>query len=130
MFHVRGGPIEKPMASLCLLNEEGATTQRWELGDRPLAVGRDNTSDIIVEDQTLSRRHFVIIRKAGEYLLNDLESQNGTFVDGHRVNTEPANCVTTSASPPAALCLSSAKKTLPHLPLLHRSCFRACCPDR
>ena len=78
------------MASLCLLNEDGATTQRWELGERPLAVGRDNSSDIIVEDQTLSRRHFVIIRKAGEYLLNDLESQNGTFVDGHRVSVEPA----------------------------------------
>ncbi len=78
------------MASLCLLTDDGATAQRWELGEHPLAVGRDNTSDIIVDDQTLSRRHFVIIHKAGEYLLNDLESQNGTFVDGRRVSAEPA----------------------------------------
>ncbi len=70
------------MASLCLLGEDGATTQRWELGAKPLEVGRDETADIVIEDESLSRRHFVIMQDGAHYLLKDLNSQNGTWVDG------------------------------------------------
>lgn len=72
------------MASLCLLGEDGATAQRWELGENPLEVGRDESADIVVEDQSLSRRHFLIVREGKHYLLKDLNSQNGTWVDGRR----------------------------------------------
>jgi len=72
------------MASLCLLSEDGATAERWELGDDPLAVGRDASADVIIEDASLSRRHFVIQRQGQDYLLKDLNSQNGTWVDGQR----------------------------------------------
>ena len=78
------------MASLCLLDEDGTTAGRWELGDQPLAVGREASADIIIDDQTLSRRHFVIQSDGTDYLLIDLESQNGTFVDGKLVRREPA----------------------------------------
>jgi pSer/pThr/pTyr-binding forkhead associated (FHA) protein len=72
------------MANLCLLGEDGRTTEQWELGERPVAVGRDKEADVIIHDSTLSRRHFVIVRKAGIYILQDLNSQNGTWVDGQR----------------------------------------------
>lgn len=72
------------MASLCLLDENGALTERWELGIRPLAIGRDASADVIVDDPALSRRHFLIERDGAEYLLKDLHSQNGTWVDGRR----------------------------------------------
>jgi pSer/pThr/pTyr-binding forkhead associated (FHA) protein len=72
------------MASLCLLDENGAAAQRWELTQNPLAVGRGASADVIVPDATLSRRHFVILPENGHYWLKDLNSQNGTFVDGHR----------------------------------------------
>jgi len=70
------------MASLYLLSEDGAMAQRWELGDQPLAVGRDASANVIVDDATLSRRHFLIEPDAGSYFLQDLASQNGTWVDG------------------------------------------------
>jgi pSer/pThr/pTyr-binding forkhead associated (FHA) protein len=72
------------MAELCLLDENGAVTRRWEIGDQPLAIGRDETADVLVSDDTLSRRHFLIWREEQNFLIKDLESQNGTWVDGQR----------------------------------------------
>jgi pSer/pThr/pTyr-binding forkhead associated (FHA) protein len=72
------------MADLCLLDENGAVKQRWEIGHQPMAVGRDESADVIVPDNTLSRRHFLIWRERESYRLKDLQSQNGTSVDGQR----------------------------------------------
>lgn len=75
------------MATLCLLDENGITARRWELGDKPLAVGRDKSADVVIQDAALSRRHFVVERDGGDYLLKDLDSQNGTWVDGQRAHS-------------------------------------------
>ena len=75
------------MASLCLLDENGATARRWELGDKPLTVGRGVSSDVVVNDEALSRHHFVVEREGEEYLLKDLKSENGTWVDGRRAES-------------------------------------------
>ena len=72
------------MANLCLLDENGAMAQRWEIGDQPVAVGRDETADLTISDNTLSRRHFLIWREGERFLIKDLNSQNGTWVDGER----------------------------------------------
>ncbi len=72
------------MAGLCLLDENGAIAQRWELGDQPMAVGRDKAADVTVPDDTLSRRHFLIEKEGTGFLIKDLDSQNGTWVDGQR----------------------------------------------
>ena len=72
------------MASLCLLDDVGAIAQRWELAGRPLAVGRDASADVKINDESLSRRHFVILREGENYVLKDLESEHGTWVGGKR----------------------------------------------
>lgn len=73
------------MASLCLLDENGALAGRWELGLRPVTVGRGAAADVVIDDPALSRLHFIIECEGGrEFLLKDLNSQNGTWVDGHR----------------------------------------------
>ena len=72
------------MADLCLLDENGAVTQCWEVGDQPVSVGRDDSADVLIPDDTLSRRHFLIWREEQNFLIKDLGSQNGTWVDGER----------------------------------------------
>lgn len=72
------------MADLCLLAEDGAVAQRWEIGGQPVAVGRGETADVTIRDDTLSRRHFLIWREGGSFLIKDLNSQNGTWVGGQR----------------------------------------------
>ena len=75
-------PNESGMASLCLLDEDGAIAGRWELDKGPVAVGRGESADVIIGDAMLSRRHFVVARVGDGYVLNDLGSNNGTWVDG------------------------------------------------
>jgi pSer/pThr/pTyr-binding forkhead associated (FHA) protein len=62
-------------------------TERWEIGERPVAIGRDDSADVQIKDESLSRRHFLIARQGESYLLQDLDSQNGTWVDGQRART-------------------------------------------
>ena len=45
-------------------------------------IGRDNDNDIVLESLTVSRCHALLLREADELLLLDLESTNGTLVNG------------------------------------------------
>ena len=54
------------MASLCLLGEDGIMASHWDLGEGSLAVGRDASADVTINDAALSRRHFVISREGPE----------------------------------------------------------------
>jgi DNA-binding CsgD family transcriptional regulator len=53
-------------------------------GER-LTVGRTDNNDVVLADERVSRLHAAFERVAGEWLVRDLGSRNGTFVDGDRV---------------------------------------------
>lgn len=63
--------------------------QRFELPDEQIIIGRDS-SQIPLTDNTASRRHVDISLKDGVYVLTDLESANGTFINGTRVRSPQA----------------------------------------
>lgn len=68
-----------------LVGAEGQRRWRIEEG-RSYAMGRAATNDICVCNSAMvSRRHAVLQCDAGTIVLRDLESTNGTFVDGHRL---------------------------------------------
>lgn len=52
---------------------------------RPASIGREPTNDIELADQRVSRHHAVIWAEAGQWRVRDLDSANGTFIDGKRV---------------------------------------------
>jgi two-component system, NtrC family, response regulator HydG len=55
------------------------------LGEAEVSIGRDGANSIPIDDLSASRRHCVI-RPAGEgFQLTDLQSRNGTFVNGNPV---------------------------------------------
>jgi len=54
---------------------------------RPLVVGRAPTSDIPIIDPTISRRHAELHSTDKGFLIRDLGSSNGTFVNGSRIDT-------------------------------------------
>lgn len=51
-----------------------------------LIVGRSNVCDIYIDDTKLSRQHFVIENDSGTLYIMDLQSRNGTLVNGIRIN--------------------------------------------
>jgi predicted component of type VI protein secretion system len=56
------------------------------LRDETSTVGRMKGNTIVVEDSSVSLTHARITRKNGEYFLKDLNSTNGTEVNGQPVN--------------------------------------------
>lgn len=52
-------------------------------------VGRSETSEIVLNDPSVSRTHAVIELSGGQARLRDLGSTNGSFLNGRRVETEP-----------------------------------------
>jgi pSer/pThr/pTyr-binding forkhead associated (FHA) protein len=75
------------MATLCLLGNDGAMAGKWEIRHEPTTVGRGASVDMKVDDDGLSRRHFMIGREGAEYVIKDLSLRNGTWVHGHRALT-------------------------------------------
>lgn len=53
-----------------------------------VVIGRGTECDVVIQDLKASRRHCQLTRKADGFLLEDLGSRNGTFVNGVKI-TEP-----------------------------------------
>ena len=50
-------------------------------------IGRSPECEIFLDDVTVSRNHAVLIARAGGYVVEDLGSLNGTFVNRRRIDT-------------------------------------------
>jgi pSer/pThr/pTyr-binding forkhead associated (FHA) protein len=59
---------------------------RYVLDADTTRVGRHPESDIFLDDITVSRRHAEFIREEGAYLLCDVGSLNGTYVNRERID--------------------------------------------
>jgi len=60
--------------------------QSFVLGNRPLTIGREPVNDLVFQDPGVSRRHVSIIPQGGGYLVEDLNSTNGTRLNGERIS--------------------------------------------
>lgn len=53
--------------------------------DRPLSIGRHAENDIVIDHMGVSGRHARVEVEGETVVLTDLQSTNGTFVNGKRV---------------------------------------------
>lgn len=59
---------------------------KYDLGKRKLTrIGKQSDNEFVIHDKTVSRNHLEIEATADSYLLRDLNSTNGTFINGIRV---------------------------------------------
>ncbi len=63
--------------------------ERWILDQDQTTIGRSSDCDIVLPKRQVSRHHARIDRDDGGYLLRDLGSKNGTYVNGEEVDGEP-----------------------------------------
>ena len=76
-----------PSGSALLIVRRGPTVGARFLLDIPLTVaGRHPDADIFLDDVTVSRRHAEIVRDGVAFTVRDLDSLNGTYLDGERTS--------------------------------------------
>jgi FHA domain len=57
----------------------------WSGGSDELLIGRGPSCDVVLPGTVVSRRHARLLWRDGGWILRDLESLNGTIVNGTRV---------------------------------------------
>ncbi len=70
-----------------IISEGERKGEAYPLLNFPFRIGRAADNDIVFEDKKVSRHHSEILLIDGRYIIKDLSSQNGTWVDGIKVNT-------------------------------------------
>jgi two-component system, NtrC family, sensor kinase len=58
---------------------------RFELTEPTIRLGRDASSTILIHDSEVSRHHAELRRVVEDYAILDLNSSNGTFINGQRI---------------------------------------------
>lgn len=77
-------------SSAYLVYEEGTVQEQvWPVGLEEVTIGRSRGNTIqIRDDAAVSRRHAVLHVHSGQYILRDLNSTKGTYVDDQQIDVE------------------------------------------
>ncbi len=82
-----GGSGPAPLANF--LVRSGALKGTRLLVRTPIVnIGRADYNDLVIPDESVSTSHAKLQRREGVWVLVDLESTNGTFVDGERIKAD------------------------------------------
>ena len=81
---VRAGEVE-PGEVMLVVRQGPEIGTRYALVGEKMSVGRVPDNDIQLDDFTVSRQHAVLVRESNDWLLRDLGSLNGTYVNNERV---------------------------------------------
>ncbi|MCC6318391.1 MAG: FHA domain-containing protein [Gemmatimonadaceae bacterium] len=80
---------ERPMfGSLEVINEGPSKGTRYELDSPRITIGRGPHNDVSINDESVSEYHAKLQRREDGWYLIDLDSTNGSYVDGKRVAEE------------------------------------------
>jgi pSer/pThr/pTyr-binding forkhead associated (FHA) protein len=78
-----------PQGSAMLLVQRGPDAgSRFLLDTDVVTVGRHPESDIFLDDISVSRRHATFTRTENGYVISDLGSLNGSYVNRDRIDTD------------------------------------------
>ena len=68
-----------------VVHEKGGQTQRFDFGGDQFAIGREEDNDLVLDRVNVSKHHLRFRRHEGTVECIDLESTNGTYINGRRV---------------------------------------------
>ncbi|QRG86720.1 FHA domain-containing protein [Bulleidia sp. zg-1006] len=69
---------------LFLVLAANQSTQK-ALMEFPCVIGRDPSSELVLNDPAVSRKHCQILKEDGSFFLEDLAEHNGTFLNGEKM---------------------------------------------
>jgi len=69
-----------------LLYQKDGLIKKHPLGKDEIGIGRERDNEIILKDKAVSKQHCRVRLQNNELVIADLNSLNGTFVDGYSIN--------------------------------------------
>lgn len=71
------------------ISSSGEKSRSVELPENAdLTIGRSDSSDIVLSDMSVSRRHAILSTSSGECFIEDLASTAGTWLNGEKINSK------------------------------------------
>ena len=67
----------------------GRAGEHFLLEEEATTVGRSPDCDVFLDDVTVSRRHAEVLRRDGQFFIEDKGSLNGTFLNRRRIESAP-----------------------------------------
>ncbi|MBI5521368.1 MAG: FHA domain-containing protein [Desulfarculus sp.] len=77
----------RPSGDYLRVRRPGAAPQLFMLGQGQTVLGRSPECGLVLEDDSVSRRHAMVERQGQDILISDLGSANGLLLNGHRVES-------------------------------------------
>jgi hypothetical protein len=77
--------MEAQEVPLLVVKEGPLAGREWRIDREMITLGRGEDCDIVIPDRQVSRYHLRVRRDAAGFVLQDLGSKNGTFVNGKQV---------------------------------------------
>ncbi len=82
-----GGPASlRPGLVLLFAEEHESLPPAWPLDAERVVIGREPPADLLLPVGSVSRTHAEVLWDGDRWLLRDLDSTNGTFVEGERID--------------------------------------------
>ena len=82
-----GDVVADEGAALVIRAGGGRVGESFPLNADRMTIGRRPDSDIFLDDVTVSREHATLVRRGGDWFLDDAGSLNGTYVNRQRVDS-------------------------------------------
>ena len=73
------------MPSTLVVTQGALSGTTVRLGDQPVTLGRSQESTIVLDDDYVSGRHARFYQRDGQWLVEDMGSTNGTYLDRTKV---------------------------------------------
>ncbi|HEY4178894.1 MAG TPA: ATPase, T2SS/T4P/T4SS family [Kofleriaceae bacterium] len=70
-----------------LIQEKGGEQRRMVFNKAEVTIGRVQGNDIVLPKGNVSKRHARIVLKDGKFIIVDLKSTNGTYVNGRKITS-------------------------------------------
>ena len=79
------------MRGVLVICNGGFEGMEYELRSEETIIGRDPRTDVTLLDENISREHSIVVYDADEdsYSIEDLQSTNGTKVNGKKIRCSP-----------------------------------------
>ena len=84
---VKGGKATTATVSRIVITSGPKTGLELPLGIEPLTIGRSSESGLVIRDDYTSSHHARLLLWGEQWMVQDLDSTNGTWHDGSRVTT-------------------------------------------